>query len=118
VRRSLEKPGALLRRTVEIRIFGYAGLGCSLNERCGKRIDVDHVGNRQRAVGTMEIVGTALLIFGLPEIRQDVVKAPPQIAALAPAIVILVLATNIQQAVDRARSAQNFAAGLEHRPPA
>ena len=65
----------------------------------------------------MEIVGAALLVFGLLEIGQHVVITPAGIAALAPAIVILVLAAHIEQAVDRARSAQHFAARLEHRPP-
>jgi hypothetical protein len=61
----------------------------------------------------MIFVGTALLVLGLLEIGQHVVIAPAGIAALAPAIVILVLAAHIQQAVDRARSAEHFSARLE-----
>src|SRR5258708_8732949 len=60
---------------------------------------------------------SARLVLGFLEIRQDVIKTPARVAKLAPAIVILVLATDIKQAVDRTRSAQHLAAGLEHRPP-
>ena len=62
----------------------------------------------------MIFVGAALLVLGLLEIGQHVVKAPADIAALAPAVVVLVLAAHIEQAVDRARSAQHLAARLEH----
>ena len=72
------------------------------------------VRNRQRAADAVKIVGAALLVLGLLEIRQHVVKAPAAIAVLAPAIVILVLAAHVKQAVDRARSAQHLAARLKH----
>jgi hypothetical protein len=65
----------------------------------------------------MEIIRAALLVLGLLEVRQDVVITPPAVAALAPAIVVLVLPANIKQAVDGARPAQNLATGLKHRPP-
>src|SRR5439155_1279223 len=68
---------------------------------------------RARAV---VFVGTALLALGLPEIGQHVVITPAGIAALAPAIVVLVLAAHIEQAVDRARTAEHFSARLEHLP--
>ena len=61
-------------------------------------------------------VRPALLVLGLLEIGQHVVIAPAGIAALAPAIVILVLAPHIQQAVDRARTAEHFSARLEYLP--
>ncbi len=44
----------------------------------------------------MIFIGAALLILGLPEIRQHVVIAPTGVAALTPAIVILMLAAYIQ----------------------
>ncbi len=78
---------------------------------------MSQIGNRQRAADTVEIVGAALLILGFLEIGQDVVITPAAVAMLAPAIVILVLATNVKQAVDRTRSAQNLAARLKHGSP-
>ena len=74
------------------------------------------VGHRQRAAGAVIFVGAALLVLGLLEIGQHVVIAPAGIAALAPAIVILVLAAHIQQAVDRTRTAEHLSARLEHLP--
>src|ERR1700761_7520367 len=42
--------------------------------------------------------------------------APADIAALAPAVVILMLAAHIKKAVDRARAAEHFSARLENLP--
>jgi hypothetical protein len=115
-RRGLEESRALLRDAVEIAIDGQAGLGRSLDEGRRKRIGMSEVGNRQRPADAVKIIRAAPLIFGFLEIRQDVVEAPALIALLAPAIVILVLATDIKQAVDRTRSAEHLAARLEYSP--
>src|SRR5579872_1853791 len=72
--------------------------------------------NRQRATDAVIIVGAAALVFGLLEIGQDIVIAPALIAVLPPAIIVLVLAADIKQAVDRTRAAQNLAARLKHVP--
>ena len=82
-----------------------------------KRIGMPQIGNRQRPADAMEIVGAALLIFRFLEIGQHIVIAPAAVAVLAPAIVILVLAAHVEQAVDRARSAQHLAARLKHTSP-
>src|SRR3954471_3384400 len=58
------------------------------------------------------MVGTALLVLRFLEIRQDVIIAPAFVAALAPAIVVLVLAADVKQPVDRTRSAEHLAARL------
>jgi hypothetical protein len=79
---------------------------------------MSQIGNRQRAACTVEIVGAALLVLGFLEIGQDVVLTPSAVAMLAPAIVILVLAANVKQAVDRTRSAQDLAARLKYGSPA
>ena len=72
------------------------------------------VRHRQRTARAVIVVGAALLVLRLLEIGQHVVIAPADIAALTPAVVILVLAAHIKQAVDRARSAQHLAARLKH----
>jgi hypothetical protein len=61
----------------------------------------------------VQFVGAALLVFRSPEIRQHVLEAPASIAELPPMVEILALAANIEQAVDRARPAQHFAARLD-----
>ncbi|MHC2409557.1 hypothetical protein ACVJGC_002148 [Bradyrhizobium diazoefficiens] len=82
-----------------------------------QRIGHGHVGDRQRAVAAVILVGAARLALGLLEIGQHVVIAPAGVAALAPAVIVLVLAANIEQAVDRARAAQRLTARLEHLAP-
>ena len=74
------------------------------------------VGHRERASGSVKLVRAALLIFGAPKIGQHLGKAPAGIAELPPMVVILVLAADIEQAVDRTRSAQHFAARLDDLP--
>jgi hypothetical protein len=99
--RGLEKSCALLRSTVEIRIGRNAGFGRSHDKSLRQRVGMPPVRHRQRPVGAMIFVGATLLVLSLLEIGQDVVIAPAGIAALTPAIVILVLAAHIQEAVDR-----------------
>jgi hypothetical protein len=64
------------------------------------------------------LVGAALLVLGLAEIRQHVGVAPARIAEIAPAIVILVLPANVEETVDRGRSAEHLAARLPDPPVA
>src|ERR1019366_4647879 len=116
-RRRLEKTGALLGCAVEVGIFGYAGLRRGSDECRGERVGVTQIGNRLRTANTVKIVSAALLVLGFLEIRQDVVITPSAVAVLAPAIIILVLAANVEQAVDRTRSAQDLAARLKYRTP-
>src|SRR5262249_56623457 len=74
------------------------------------------VGHRELAAGSVNLVGAALLIFGARKMGKHLAKAPAGIAELPPMIVILVLAADIEQAVDRARSAEHFAARLDDLP--
>ena len=90
-----------------------AGLHGGIDERFRQRIGVPPIGDRQRTAGAMEIVAAARLVLSLLEVRQHVVIAPAEIAVLTPAIVVLMLAADIKQAVDRTRSAQNLAARLK-----
>ena len=112
-RRGLEEARTFLRLAVEIRIEGNAGLDRRFDEGLRQRVIMTPVRHRQRAAGAVIIVGAALLVLRLLEIGQHVVITPADIAALAPAVVILMLAAHVKQAVDRARSAQYFSARLE-----
>ena len=116
-RRGLKQPGAFLGRAVEIRIVRNAGLGRGVDKGLRQRIGMPRIRHRQRPAGAMKFVGAALLVLRLLEIGQHVVKSPAGIAELAPAVVILMLAAHIEQAVDRARPAQHFSARLKHLPP-
>jgi hypothetical protein len=112
-RRQLEIAGAFLRRTVEVVIARNAGALRRFDEGLAQRVRLADVGHRERSADTMEIIGAARLVLGAPKIRQHVGKTPAGIAELAPMIVVLVLAADIEQAVDRARSAQHLAARLD-----
>src|SRR5882757_405033 len=116
-RRSLEETCAFLLRAVEIGVGGNAGFRRRHHKSFRQWIGVAPVRHRQRPAGAVILVGTALLMFGLFEIGQHVVKTPAGIAALAPAVVVLMLAAHIQKTVDRARAAQHLAARLEHLAP-
>jgi hypothetical protein len=54
------------------------------------------------------------LVFGAPEIRQHIVERPAGVAKLAPLVEVLRLAADIDQAVDRGRTAKHLAARPEH----
>ena len=114
--RGLEKSRAFLGRAVEVGIGRDADFSRGNDEGLRQRIVVAPVGHRQRPVRAVIFVRTALLVLGLLEIGQHVLIAPAGIAALAPAIVVLVLAAHVQQPVDRTRTAEHFSARLEHLP--
>src|SRR5215218_218744 len=77
------------------------------------RLDVRY---RKRTTCPMQIVGATLLIFRLAKVGQHVVKTPAGIAELPPVVEILRLPANVEQAVNRARSAQHFSARLDDLP--
>src|SRR6201995_2736964 len=112
-RGGLEEARAFLGLAVEIRIEGNADLDRGLDEGFRQRVLMAPVRHRQRTARPVIIVRAALLVLRLLEIGQHVVIAPADIAALAPAIVILMLAAHIEQAVDRTRSSQLLASWLE-----
>src|SRR6516225_4400970 len=86
------------------------------DESLAQRMWLADVGDGKRPADAVKVVGAALLILGAPEIRQHVGKAPAGIAELPPVIVVLVLAADVEQVVDRTRSAQHFAARLNDLP--
>src|SRR5689334_20476407 len=95
-RRGLEEARAFLRRAVEIRIEGNAGLDRGRDKGFRQRIMMSPVRHRQWAAGAMIFIGAALLVLGLPEVGKHVLKTPAGISALAPAVIILVLPAHIQ----------------------
>ena len=112
----LEIPGAFLRLSIEVIIAREARLLGSLDEGLTEWMRFAHVRDRKRPACTMQRVRAALLVFGAAEIRQHVLEAPAGIAELTPVIKVFMLAADVQQAVDRARSPQHFPARLDHAP--
>ena len=102
-----------MRRAIEIIVARNAGLLRRFDEGLAEPMRLADIGNCERSADTVEIIAAALLILGAPEIGQHVGKAPAGITELPPMIVILVLAADVEQAVDRTRSAQHLAARLD-----
>ena len=116
VGRGLEESRTFLGGAIEIGIGGDADFSRGHDKGFRQGILVAPVGHRQRPVPAVIFIRTALLALRFLEIGQHVLIAPAGIAALAPAIVILVLAAHVQQPVDRTRTAEHFSARLEHLP--
>jgi hypothetical protein len=70
---------------------------------------VARVRDPERPAHAVQMIGTALVVLRLAEIRENVVITPPDIAELSPEVEVLGLAADVDQAVDRARSAQDLA---------
>ena len=70
------------------------------------------IADAERPADAVISVAAALLILRAAKIRQHIVKAPAGVTEVAPVIVVFVLATDINQAVNGARSTQYFAAWL------
>ena len=59
----------------------------------------------------MVLIFSARLVFRFFKVRQYAGEIPSAIAELCPAVIVLVLAPNIEQPVDGTRSAEYFATG-------
>jgi hypothetical protein len=72
------------------------------------------IGDAQWTANAVMLVGAAFLVLGAAEIGQYVLIRPAGIAELAPQIEILLLATDVDEPIDRARPAEHLAARPEH----
>ncbi len=108
---------AVLRRAVEVGVVRIAEIVAGTDERLADLVLVRHVGDRQRAAGAVPVVGAAHLVLGPLEVGQHVARRPAGAAHLPPQVEVLVLAADIDHAVDRGRPAQHLAARPEDPPP-
>ncbi len=74
------------------------------------------VGHAERPAGAVEFAGAARLVFGALEVGQHVGRRPAGVAELAPQVEILVLAADVDHAVDAGRTAEHLAARPEDAP--
>jgi hypothetical protein len=110
VRGQLVVARAFLGSAVEVFGARHAGLLRAADEGFDElvlRRDVRHL---QRPVAAVEGIAAALVAFGLDEVGQHVVVAPAGVAERGPVVVVLALAADVDEAVDRARAAQRLAA--------
>ena len=110
-RGGLEIARAFLARAVEIVVAREARLLGGCDEGVAQRMRLALIGDGERSARAVEGVGAALLVLSLAEIGQHILIAPTDIAELAPMIEILLLAADIDEAVDQLDPPSTFPRG-------
>src|SRR5712691_2624235 len=90
------------RQVVDVLAVFDAELPGGIDDRLAHRRPLAHRRSREVPAFAMNISGFSLPVLSLLEVRQYVVPAPAAIAELAPMVEILGLATDVDEAVDRA----------------
>ena len=92
----------VLTGTVIVRVLVIAAAFCRFDHPVEAVIAVAQLRNIQRSATAMKpvIIPGKFSMFGFAELRKDVVKPPPAIAALRPFIIIGGLAAHIQHRID------------------
>ena len=109
-RRELVVPGAFLRRSVEIAILRYADFDGGGDQRVDQRMTLFNIGSPQGAVVAVKFVRAAHVVLELAKVRQHVSIAPTGISKRGPLVVVLALAANVDEAVDRRRAPERATA--------
>jgi hypothetical protein len=110
VGRLLKIADALLFRAVRVLVEGDAGFLRGLDKVIGDRAVEPQVGHLLRSADAMVGIGAALLVLRLHEIGQHLGIAPAGVPRRRPLVVILALAADVEQAVERAGAAEHLAA--------
>src|SRR5882672_1336985 len=111
-RRRLVIAGALLHGTVEVVVARNAERHRGGDEGVAQLV-ARQVRYRERSTDAMPGVRAAALVLRLLEVRQEIVETP---AGDRPAVEVLALTADIDQAVDRGGAAEHFAARREDAP--
>ncbi len=101
----------LLRFAVEIVVARKTRLLRRLHEGPGHRINAAQIAHVQRSTRAMQLGSAALLVLRLLEVGKDVVKAPARITQVAPRVIVVAMAADVDHGVDRAAATQDLAAG-------
>src|SRR5207249_3894007 len=102
--RCLVVAGAFLRGAVEVVVPRNSQRHGRRDEGVAQLV-TRQVRYRERSAYAMPGVRAAALVLRLPEVRQEIVETP---ARDRPAVEVLALAADIDQAVDRGGAAENF----------
>src|SRR5712671_1812991 len=109
---NLIKAGAFLFRSVEIIVATDLVFRASVDEGVADRPRAALVGDAQRPVAAVQIIGAALIAFGALEIGQNIVPRPAVAAKGGPIVVIVAVAPDVDHSVDRTRATECLAARL------
>jgi hypothetical protein len=104
---------AFLDGAVEVVVARNALRHGRIDERVAELVAVGKVADLERPADAVPGVGAAALVLRLLEVRQQLVEAPSR---HAPAVEVLALPADIDQAVDRRRAAEHLAARREDAP--
>ncbi|MND87725.1 hypothetical protein D3C80_797330 [compost metagenome] len=107
---------ALLAGAIEIGIARNADFLGTTDEGIDQLVGLAQIRDMQGATAAVIGAFAALVAFHLLEIGQHVTPAPALVALLFPGIVVLGLAADIDQSIDRAATAEGLAAGPVDRP--
>ena len=108
-RGQLEKSDTFLIGTVVVGIEFVAGGLCGRDPGVGNRTLDAHVRHPKRPLVSVELVRPAFVALGALEQGQHIVPSPAAVAHLPPPVVILRLATHVQQTIERRRATENLA---------
>ncbi len=110
--RHLEHAHPFLLGAVEVSVVHKTGLLPGRHKHRPKAVGAAQIHHIERAVGTVEGVGTALVVFRAFEVRQHVVIGPAGVALRRPVVVVIAVAAGVNHGVHRTGAAQHLAAWL------
>src|SRR5258705_4846222 len=108
----LIKAGAFLFRSVEIIVATDLVFRASIDEGVGDRPRAALVGDAQRPVAAVQIIGAALIAFGALELGKNMVPRPAVAAKGGPIVVIGAVTADVDHSVDRTRATECLAPRL------
>ena len=108
--RLLDVADAFLITIIVVGVAAVAGRDRGLDPQIDDLASYSRRRNHERAISAAGVAGPelwALPALGAPEVRQDIVPGPALVSKLAPVVVVLCLAANIEKAIDRTRSSKH-----------
>jgi len=96
--------------SVEVFRFRVAQRLGSVYESLGNRVPLSDPFNMERPALAVEFTGAVLVVFGLLEQRQDLVPGPPLRSVGSPGVVVILVAADVDHAVEGAAAAEDPAA--------
>ena len=107
-----------VRRRIEVGVARQAGLHARLHPGLAVRVVVAQVRDAELTLCAMEFAGPALITLGAAEVRQHAAVVPPHGPRPHPIGIVLMLAADVDQAVDGGRATHHPAPGPHDVAPA
>ncbi|MNH13287.1 hypothetical protein D3C79_728550 [compost metagenome] len=108
---------AFLSGAVEVGVIAVPGTQRGLHEGFAGSVAIGRA-DVELAVASVILVTAAVVHFALAKVRQNIVEAPAFVAQRLPVIEVVLMAANVDHAVDRTAASEHLASGLVAYPPA